>query len=109
MEQEQFHIDFERSGGFTGTSSRVEIESRDLDSGEAEVLKELIFRSGFFEAISFGSEFLSMPDQFRYQITIEQMGQKRTLELSDGNMPDLFRPLVNYLVGAARKKRRSRG
>ena len=105
MDQEQFQIDFERSGGFTGASSRVIISSRELDSGEAEALKELIDRSGFFEALAFGGEFLSMPDQFRYQITIEQRGKKRTLELSDGNMPDLIRPLINYLVRSARKKR----
>ena len=109
MEMEQFHIDFERSGGFTGASSRIEIKSKDLDSGEAEALQELIDRSGFFEAFAYRGEFLGMPDQFRYQITIEHMGKKRTLELSDGNMPDLIRPLVNYLVGAVRKKRRSRG
>ena len=105
MEEELFHIDFERSGGFTGASTRVEINSRELDSGEAEKLKLLIDRSGFFEAFTFENRFLNMPDQFSYQITIEYMGKRRTLELTDGSIPDLFRPLINHLVRVARKYR----
>lgn len=107
MDKEQFHIDFERSGGFTGGSSRVKIDSRELDSEEAELLKQLIGHSGFFEAFVLENKFLNMPDQFSYQITIEHMGKRRTLELTDGSIPDLFRPLINYLVRVARKNRRS--
>ncbi len=106
MEQEQFYISFKRSGGFTGASSTVEIDSRDLDFLEAEELKILIDGSGFFEAFAFENSFLQMPDQFRYHITIEHMGKKRTLELNDTSVPDLFRPLINHLVYVARKSRR---
>lgn len=109
MDQEQFSVDFERSGGFTGGTNRIEIKSDELDPSQAEALKELIDRSGFFESFVMENKFLNMPDQFRYHITIDRMGKKRTLELSDGSMPDLFRPLINYLVGVARKQRRSRG
>ena len=106
MDQEQFHISFKRSGGFTGASNSVEIDSRDLDSMEAEELKLLIEGSGFFEAFAFDNSFIHMPDQFRYQITIEHMGKRRTLELNDTSIPDLFRPLINHLVYVARKSRR---
>ena len=106
MEQEQFNISFKRSGGFTGASSSVEINSRDLDFLEAEELKLLIEGSGFFEAFAFDNSLLQMPDQFRYQITIEHKGKKRTLELNDTSVPDLFRPLINHLVYVARKSRR---
>jgi hypothetical protein len=79
MDQEQFHIDFQRSGGFTGGLSRVRIDSGELDAGEAEELKQLIDRSCFFEAFVLENSFLNMPDQFSYQITIEHAGKKRTL------------------------------
>jgi hypothetical protein len=105
MDREQFYINFERSGGFTGGATRIELNSEELDPGQAETLKGLIDRSGFFETLAMGNKFLNMPDQFGYQITIEHMGKSRTLELSDGSMPDLLRPLINYLVRAARKKR----
>ncbi len=106
MEQEQFYISFRRSGGLTGASSSVEIDSRDLDPLEAEELKILIEGSGFFEAFAFDNSLLQMPDQFRYQITIEHMGKKRTLELNDTSVPRLFRPLINHLVHAARVSRK---
>ena len=105
--QEQFHIHFRRSGGFTGISTSVEIDSRELASGEAEELKLLIVRSGFFEAVTFHNKFVNMPDQFQYHITIEHTGKRRTLEFSDGSAPDLFRPLINYLVRVARARRKN--
>jgi len=107
MDQEQFHIDFERSGGFTGASTQVKINSLDLESSEAEALKQLLDRSGFFEAFVLENKFLNMPDQFSYRITIEHMGKKRSLELTDGSIPELFRPLFNYLVRVARLSRRT--
>ena len=107
MVQEQFHIYFRRSGGFTGISTSVEIDSSELAPREAEEVQLLIVRSGFFEAITFSNKFVNMPDQFRYNITIEHMGKKRTLELNDGSIPDLFRPLINYLVRAARVSKKN--
>jgi hypothetical protein len=106
MEKEQFYISFRRSGGLTGASNSVEIDSRNLDDLEAEELKLLIEGSGFFEAFAYDSSLLQMPDQFRYHITIEHMGKKRTLELNDTSVPRLFRPLINHLVHAARGSRK---
>lgn len=102
MEVEHYHIDFKRSGGFSGDSTGVEIDSRELSIVDSEVLKLLIDRSGFFEAFISGSTFMNIPDQFRYHITIEHMGKRRTLDLNDGSIPEPFRPLVNYLVRMAR-------
>jgi hypothetical protein len=106
MPEGYFHIEFQRSGGFTGGSTRVEVNSQELDPVLAEELGLLIDRSGFFEAVVLENRFLNMPDQFTYEITVEHMGKRRKLELTDGTMPDLFRPLVNFLVGVARKQRR---
>jgi hypothetical protein len=106
MEQDQFYISFRRSGGLTGASTSVEIDSRNLDDLEAEELKLLIEGSGFFEAFAYDNSLLQMPDQFRYHITIEHMGKKRTLELNDTSVPRLFRPLINHLVHAARGSRK---
>lgn len=105
MATEVFQIDFERSGGFTGTSARAVIPSSELDVKELEELHMLIRQSGFFEAMVLESGFLSMPDQFRYHITIEYGGKTRSLELTEGSVPDSFRPLINRLVRMARKRR----
>lgn len=105
MAEEDIHIEFERSGGFTGRSTHLKIDSRDLDPEEAEALKHLIEDSGFFEAMAMESGFMNFPDQFRYQITVEHAGKRRTLELTDGHVPDHIRPLINYLVSASRRTR----
>ena len=105
MAEEDIHIEFERSGGFTGRSTRLNIDGRDLDPGEAEALLHLIEGSGFFEVIAFESSIMNLPDQFRYQITIEHAGKSRTLALTEGHMPELLRPLINHLVAMARRKR----
>lgn len=107
MEEEHYYVDFKRSGGFSGTSTDVEIDSSELSLVDAELLKLLIDRSGFFEAFNSGSTFMNMPDQFRYLITIEHMGKRRSLELSDGSIPDHFRPLINHLVGIARLRKKN--
>jgi Emfourin len=102
MIDEHFHIYFRRSGGFSGASSRTEIDSRTLASREAQELKLLIDRSGFFEAFIFDSTALHLPDQFQYQISIEYMGKTRSMDLTDGTVPDLVRPLITYLVRLSR-------
>ncbi len=107
MEEEDYHISFQRSGGFSGASRAVEIDSRELAPGEAEALKLLIDRSGFFETIISVNTILNMPDQFRYNITIEGKGKQRILELSDTSLPYHFRPLINYLMRMARSKPRN--
>jgi hypothetical protein len=108
VDQKQFHIDFRRSGGLTGISTGVEIDSTELTPELAGELKQLIEGSGFFEAFTSGSSIVQIPDQFSYHITIEHMGKKRTLELNDGNIPDLIRPLIHYLVRLARTRKKSR-
>lgn len=106
MAEEDIHIEFERSGGFIGRSTKLVIDSRVLEPGEAEALKHLIEESGFFETLAFESSFMNLPDQFRYQITIDHGGKSRSMAVTEGHMPELLRPLINYLVAMARKKRR---
>lgn len=106
MDHDQFHIDFRRSGGLTGISTSVEIDSTELAPELEGELKQLIEGSGFFEAFTSASSIVQIPDQFSYHITIEHLGKRRTLELNDGNVPDLIRPLIHYLVRLARMRKK---
>ena len=103
--QNSFYISFERSGGFTGISTSVEIDSQLLSYDESEELKKLIDQSDFFKWSKNDTIQVSMPDQFQYTITIEQQGEKRTVVFSDITMPDNMRPLINYLSQKARSKK----
>ena len=104
--QDSFYVWFERSGGFTGISTSVEIDSQLLSSDESKELKQLIDQSDFFKLGKNDTIQVSMPDQFQYTITIEQQGEKRTVEFSDSTVPDDMRPLLNYLSQKARTKKK---
>ena len=104
--QDPFYLWFERSGGFAGISTSVEIESESLLPDEVEELRQLIDQSGFLELSKNDTIPTELPDQFQYKITIEYEGEKRTVAFSESTVPDSFRPLINYLTQKARSKKK---
>ena len=104
--QGPFYIWFERSGGFAGISTSVEIDSESLSANEVEELRQLIDQSCFFEFTKNDTIPAELPDQFQYKITIRYEGEKRTVELNDSAIPESFRPLINYLTQKARSKKK---
>lgn len=103
--EQPFHIWFERSGGFTGIPTQVEVDSRSLSTEEAEKLWQLIEDSGFFEANKNDSIPEGLPDQFQYKITIEHGGNNLKVALSQASIPDNLHPLINYLTQKARSQK----
>jgi len=103
--QDDFYIQFQRSGGFTGIANNVDIDSKKLDAGEVEKIRQMIDQCNFFEFQHDDSLSKNIPDQFQYIITIEQGDQKKTVELTDSTVPEHFIPLVNYLNQKARAAR----
>jgi hypothetical protein len=103
--QDDFYIQFQRSGGFTGIANNVDIDSKKLDAGEVEKIRQMIDQCNFFEFQHDDSLSKNIPDQFQYIITIEQRDQKKTVELTDSTVPEHFIPLVNYLNQKARAAR----
>lgn len=104
--QEQFYIWFERSGGFAGISTSIEIDTKALSSEEAEELRQLIDSSGFFKEHKSDSTSVGLPDQFQYKISIEWEGKKQSLEFGETAIPEGIRPLFDYLTQKARSQRK---
>lgn len=100
--QEHFHIWFERSGGFTGMTTKVEVDSDTLSSEEVENVCGLIEAADYFNIQNSDNSASGLPDQFQYKITIEYKRNKRTLELGESDISEKLRPLVNYLTRKAR-------
>jgi hypothetical protein len=90
--EQPFHIWFERSGGFTGISNSVEIDSKSLSAEEAKKLGQLVDQSGFFEVHKIDSATEELPDQFQYKITIEYEDNRHTLTFAEATVPESFRP-----------------
>jgi len=103
--QDDFYIQFQRSGGFTGISNNIDVDSKKLDASEKEKIRQMIDQCNFFEFQRVDSLSKNIPDQFQYVITIEQGDQKKTVELTDSTVPEHFIPLINYLNQKARAAR----
>lgn len=100
MNQDQFYIYFERSGGFAGITQTLEMKSDTLSQEDQDHLRTMINDSGFF---SFTEESNSrLPDQFNYVITIKNDKQEKTIRLSESTISAKLRPLVDYLTQKAR-------
>jgi len=104
MDQEHFHIWLQRSGGFAGMITEIEIDSKDLDTYEVEHLKTMINRSDIFNLAEPVKNSSIMPDQFQYKISMQQDGRKRELDLNEENVPDHLRNLITYILKKGRKK-----
>lgn len=104
---DQFHIWFEKSGGFTGISRSIEIISDSIPAQERKTLEMLIEQSRFFsdktpEQLSDNS---TLPDQLYYKITIERKNQKKTVTCSQSNISQHLKPLLDYLNQQLRTRR----
>ena len=103
---DHFYLWFERSGGFTGISTMVEIDSRTLQADELEMLESLIDKSGFFQFQKNDTISGNVPDQFQYKITIEKGDERQVVELTESTITESIRPLINYLTQKARNRKR---
>ena len=98
-------IQFERSGGFTGIPVFAEIESQTLDDEEAQHLQELLDTAHFFDLPA--QPPTSPPpgaDQFQYKITVEDAGQRHTVQTTDSSATADLRPLLQHLTLMARRR-----
>lgn len=101
-------IYFERSGGFAGFPISTTVDIHSLPPDEAHKIQGMIDNAKFFDL----KESSSSPpkraaDIFKYKITVqtEEEEKQNTIETNDITMPSNLRPLINYLIEKAIKKR----
>jgi len=104
MSQEHFKIWFERTGGFTGIPVKVELDSDTLSIEEKTKIQQLIDESDFFHIQVIDTLLRNLPDQFYYQLTIDDNNTKKRITYSESTIPDSFRPLTTYLMQLLRKR-----
>lgn len=101
-----FKLYFERSGGFAGMLLKVEFYSSDLPTEEKEKLIALLDNARFFELNTDTVTANSHPDQFQYKISIENKDSTHTVLLAENQVPENWRPLIQYLSRRARMPRK---
>jgi hypothetical protein len=97
-------ISFERSGGFAGMLMNVSIDTTKLPPVEASQVKSLVEAADFFqlpEAIASSAQ----PDRFQYHLTVAEKKRKHSITVSESCIPGNLKPLVDWLMDAARRPR----
>jgi hypothetical protein len=100
------HIDFERSGGFSGIPDRIILEGSLLSPGELEEVRQLIEQADFFSLQARDGSEKSIPDQFLYRITVKTMEFSHTLIIYEQEVTTHLRPLIRFLSGKTRRGRK---
>jgi hypothetical protein len=90
-------ISFERSGGLAGKKLQHEFDLDSLPEEEAEYLHRLIEEADFFN-VPTSTVARSAPDEFQYQIIVDNGSENHTIRTTDSTMPDSLHPLVKELT-----------
>ncbi len=98
------HIQFERTGGFTGIRLAVKLTDADLPEDEWQTLQSELQQAGFFE-LPPKIAGTGQPDRFTYQVTVETETRSHTVEFGEDSVPGRVQPLIQHLNLLARKHR----
>jgi len=95
-----------KTGGVAGLKISAEIDSDQLSSDQAHKMNELVERAKLFDqAAKPGGK--SMPDQFQYEITVEDGGKKHSFVTNDATASEELLDLVDWLFDVARAQKPS--
>ncbi|MBD1932315.1 MULTISPECIES: protealysin inhibitor emfourin [Cyanophyceae] len=97
-------ISFERTGGFAGMRLSKVIDTDSLPTNEANQLRLLVDASNFFNLPAKITSTNSQYDRFVYQLTVEEDSNHHTVSFSEQAAPGTLRPLLEWLMAAARQK-----
>ena len=94
-------IRYERSGGLANIGLKFELDSKQVAGNKARNLKKLIEKAELFDQPATPPVSRSVPDQYQYELTVEEGGRKHTIRTSDiAASPELL-SLCDWLNGEA--------
>jgi len=99
------HIDFERTGGFTGMRLSATIDSESLDDDQINALLDQLESANFFDLPPKLDDQSGGPDRFCYRLSVHTDEQENTVEISETAVPEPLRPVLQQLTELARKGR----
>jgi hypothetical protein len=94
-------VEMRRSGGFTGRTTQVRLDSAQMPPADAARLRELVSTLDLTRPA-----LPAMPaagaDLMRYDLIVEHDGGRWEATLADPTIPPEMRPLLQFLTAAAR-------
>ena len=88
MPDEGARLELTRSGGFAGLRRTARL---DLEAGEAEALAAAFGETAEPLGPAAGA------DRFQYDLTLVRGGERRSVRLREGAVPDALRPVLDRL------------
>ena len=92
------HIEYVRSGGFTGIRLAGSFDTDKLPPEQGVTLGNLIDGAGFFRLSEQIKPTSLLPDQFEYRITISSADQTHSVVVGESVVPTGLRPLLDFLT-----------
>ena len=88
-----------RGGGFGGFVTRTEIDGDELPPERAAELQAKVAEADAQEALEAPASprLPSHPDEFQYELTIEDEGETRTVRLGESSMSDELQALIAWV------------
>ena len=97
-------VSCKKTGGVAGLKISAEVDSEDLTTAERREMEELVGRAKLFDqAAKPGGK--PLPDQFQYEITVEDEGKKHSFLTNDAAASEETLDLIDWLISAARKRK----
>ena len=91
-----------KTGGIAGLKISAEVDSKQLSPAEAQEMEVLVERARLFDQPA-KPGVAATPDQFQYEITVEDQGMKHSFVTNDTAASDELLDLVDWLIAVARK------
>jgi|SRR5438128_7601728 len=100
-------ISFERTGGFANVPLRAEINTEQMPPDRAQELERLIEQAGPFDQPSHSQGASPTPDDYQYEVKIEDSSGTKTIRTTDSAAKDELKLLFDWLGDEALRKLRS--
>ena len=97
---------FKRTGGLAAISLSVTLDTVALPEADSKRLHKLMDAISFFDQPQSFISSMQQVDRFQYEIMAEAEGRVKTIKMDESAIPDLFRPLLDYLTELARVKKK---
>jgi hypothetical protein len=101
---ERLRIDFERSGGFAGTSLATTVDTSALPADEARAIEDLVRGADFFALPPRLPRRSGGADRFQYDLTIARGRARHHVSVGEADVPAPLRPLIDHLLALARTR-----
>ncbi len=100
-------VSLRKTGGIAGLKISAEADSEQLSPAEDREMRELLERAKLFDQPAQPGA-RSTPDQFQYEITVEDQGKRHSFVTNDAAAPDELLDFIDWLFAAAKKREKDR-